>query len=40
MLQPTTAQERFNHDMDMGKFFSGKFVYCDRFLGTNEYNQI
>lgn len=27
-------------DMDMGKYFRGKFVYCDRFLGTNEYNQI
>ena len=27
-------------DMDMEKYFRGKFVYCDRFLGTNEYNQI
>lgn len=27
-------------DMNMEKYFRGKFVNCDRFLGMHEYNQI
>lgn len=27
-------------DMNMEKYFRGRFVYCERFLGTREYNQI